>query len=214
MFELDEKLMADNRALIAIYNTESEIEDNLKEGMIIYIKNTATLYTIGKNGSKSKIFALGGDQKYIGNIFVEGIIAGTAVKLIDADGNLVDLKADDGTPIVQYVLPPATKNTLGGIKVGNNLTISSDGTLSSKINTTYISQVEFNIGKNETRTDFEIDNIEYYHALVFYNGRLMPSNSYTFLGTNVSGNIKRCSMIRFRPQLTYGNVSIVFFNQG
>ncbi len=31
----------------------------------------------------------------------------------------------------QYILPPATSSTLGGIKVGNNLSITSDGTLSA-----------------------------------------------------------------------------------
>lgn len=34
-----------------------------------------------------------------------------------------------GTP---YVLPPATATTLGGIKVGENLTIESDGTLNAE----------------------------------------------------------------------------------
>lgn len=38
-----------------------------------------------------------------------------------------DLDAGGGS----YVLPPATANTLGGIKVGANLTVQSDGTLSA-----------------------------------------------------------------------------------
>lgn len=40
------------------------------------------------------------------------------------------VKGDTGTSIA-YTLPPATSSTLGGIKVGSNLSISPDGTLNA-----------------------------------------------------------------------------------
>jgi len=59
-------------------------------------------------------------------------------------------KGGGGTP---YILPPATTNSLGGIKVGNNLTVENDGTLSPEIlNVTFdynfVSRYFTNLGQN------------------------------------------------------------------
>lgn len=48
-----------------------------------------------------------------------------------ADSTAVDYIKNKPTIPGPYTLPPATASTLGGIKVGNNLSITSDGTLSA-----------------------------------------------------------------------------------
>lgn len=45
----------------------------------------------------------------------------------ETSGNITITGADGG-----YILPPATQSTLGGIKVGTNLSITADGTLSAE----------------------------------------------------------------------------------
>lgn len=37
---------------------------------------------------------------------------------------------DDSGEVVDYDLPAATSTTLGGVKVGSNLSVTADGTLS------------------------------------------------------------------------------------
>ena len=41
-----------------------------------------------------------------------------------------DLTMDDFTIITDYILPKASANVLGGVKIGNGITISDDGTIS------------------------------------------------------------------------------------
>lgn len=53
---------------------------------------------------------------------------------------------DDYTIITNYVLPIASASVLGGIKVGNNLTIGSDGTLSAQIEGGGVSSVNGKTG--------------------------------------------------------------------
>jgi hypothetical protein len=57
-------------------------------------------------------------------------------KLNSNDANIsngtITIKGQSITPVTeQYTLPPATNSTLGGIIVGNNLTIDTDGVLSA-----------------------------------------------------------------------------------
>lgn len=66
---------------------------------------------------------------------LSGIEAGAEVN-VQADWNQTDTSADDyiqNKPTIPgpYTLPPATTSTLGGIIVGNNLTVAADGTLSA-----------------------------------------------------------------------------------
>lgn len=66
---------------------------------------------------------------------LSGIEAGAEVN-VQADWNQADTSADDyiqNKPTIPgpYTLPPATTSTLGGIIVGNNLTVAADGTLSA-----------------------------------------------------------------------------------
>jgi hypothetical protein len=53
-------------------------------------------------------------------------------------GNIVTSQTGGGGDVSDYVLPVATANVLGGVKIGQNLTITADGTLSAvDTNTTY-----------------------------------------------------------------------------
>lgn len=53
-------------------------------------------------------------------------------------GNVVSSSGGGGGSSESYILPVATANVLGGVKIGQNLTITADGTLSAvDTNTTY-----------------------------------------------------------------------------
>ena len=55
---------------------------------------------------------------------------GSKIYVNDNAGSYEEIYDSEAIPeIEQYVLPPATASTLGGIKVGDNLTIDADGTL-------------------------------------------------------------------------------------
>lgn len=56
---------------------------------------------------------------------------GTVTGSVRETENLVGAVNNSGTLIQQYTLPIASKNTLGGIKVGANLSIDADGTLNA-----------------------------------------------------------------------------------
>lgn len=60
-----------------------------------------------------------------GNIALKTIVAGSGITLAnDPNGNLQISGAN------QYVLPAATATTLGGVKIGANVTVQADGTIS------------------------------------------------------------------------------------
>ncbi|MCR5353468.1 MAG: hypothetical protein K6D98_04105 [Clostridiales bacterium] len=66
---------------------------------------------------------------------LNGIEAGAQVN-VQSDWSQTNTSADDyikNKPTIPgpYTLPPATASTLGGIKVGSNLSVTSDGTLSA-----------------------------------------------------------------------------------
>ena len=62
-------------------------------------------------------------------------ISGTVVlRYKDSFGNFGNIVSSSGEN--QYTLPAATSSQLGGVKIGGNLTVSADGTVSA-VDTTY-----------------------------------------------------------------------------
>lgn len=97
-----------------------------------------------------------------------------------------------------YVLPPATSETLGGVKVGSGLSVTSDGTLSASggsVNystsrqdtglkdidgkTVYVKTVETNVVGNDWREIvFETDAV---YTLVSFSGYVDIGNNHNAL---------------------------------
>lgn len=93
--------------------TDSSSDAFIKNKPTIPTVNNATL-TIQKNGSTVKTFTANASSNVTANITVPTKTS--------------DITNDSG---FLTSIPKASASTLGGIKVGNNLTISSDGTLSA-----------------------------------------------------------------------------------
>ena len=71
--------------------------------------------------------------------YEDGISGTVTLRYKDSDGNFGNVaNSHQGGDVSEYVLPVATANVLGGVKIGQNLTITEDGTLSAvDTNTTY-----------------------------------------------------------------------------
>lgn len=104
------------------------------------------------NNSKTTKMTIGLEKKTDGGILSDsgGIYVDTSVIATKAsvDAKQDKLTAGDNVTITGntisakdtvYTLPPATKTALGGIKVGANLSVSADGTLSADAQSTDIS---------------------------------------------------------------------------
>ena len=150
--------------------------------------------TISSNSSEITIAASGGSggmsnpMTTSGDLIVGGT-SGTPTRLgigsagkflkVGSSGNA--LEWGDGS---SYTLPPATSNTLGGIKVGNNLSITQDGTLSADAG-----QYELPVANSNTLGGIKVGE----RLSVTSNGVLSASDqSYTLppATSNTLGGIK------------------------
>lgn len=74
------------------------------------------------------------------------------IKSVSVDGTIVQPDTNKNVNIVTagtYTLPPATSTTLGGIKVGDNLSVAADGTLSADAQPNIIEKIQVN-GTDQT----------------------------------------------------------------
>jgi hypothetical protein len=71
--------------------------------------------------------------------YEDGVSGTVTLRYKDSDGNFGNITtSQQGGDVSEYVLPVATANVLGGVKIGQNLTITADGILSAvDTNTTY-----------------------------------------------------------------------------
>lgn len=102
----------------------------------------------------------------------------------------------DGGGGGSYVLPPATSSTLGGMKVGSGLSVTSDGTVSAQVvnystsrqdtgvkdidgKTVYVKTVDADVVGNDWREIvFETDSV---YNLVSFNGYVDIGNNHNAL---------------------------------
>jgi hypothetical protein len=105
---------------------------SLKAGSNVTISSDSSEITIAASGGSG---GMSNPMTTSGDLIVGGT-SGTPTRLgigfagkylkVGSSGNSIEW--GDGS---SYTLPPATSNTLGGIKVGNNLSVTQDGTLSA-----------------------------------------------------------------------------------
>lgn len=112
--------MSQNQIMNAVIQPLAVAPSNPKLGQIY--TNSATSRIMWYNGTEWKV-------------------VGVVVESSETNGNIVV----DGVEMSVYTLPAATTSTIGGIKVGTNLTVTADGTLSSK--DTKVTNVTSNAGK-------------------------------------------------------------------
>ena len=159
---------------------------SLKAGSNVTISSDSSEITIsstgGGGGGMSNPMTTSGD-------LIVGGTSGTPTRLgvgsagkylkVGSSGNA--LEWGDGS---SYTLPPATSNTLGGIKVGNNLSVTQDGTLSADAG-----QYELPVASTNT-----IGGIKVGERLSVTSGGILSANdqSYTLqpATSNTLGGIK------------------------
>jgi hypothetical protein len=89
----------------------------------------------------------------------------------NASGNLVVSKESGDTTIAlpqEYTLPIASANDLGGVKVGDGLSITSDGTLSANVGVEYVAGDGISIDEGSSTTDIT--------SLTWEQGSINPDN--------------------------------------
>ncbi len=84
-----------------------------------------------------------------------------------------------------YILPPATQQTLGGIKVGSGLTVQADGTLSTNggggsVDNTILKSVTSFPQSAETG-----DVVALYETITFYERIMVPQTSISYDGDDI-----------------------------
>lgn len=108
------------------------------------INNKVTTVTSPSNAKYIRLSLFEGYNWYDNDMLTFQFVKGTTLPPYDkyVDGTRVYAKKADGTyeeiynskeTSGSYTLTPATSSTLGGIKVGDNLTITDDGTLSAVV---------------------------------------------------------------------------------
>ena len=74
----------------------------------------------------------------------------TGLLTLPAGGDIVDSNGDSVLNVSSYVLPPASANVLGGVKIGNNISVDAEGTISVNLSSyatqTYVGNYVSNQG--------------------------------------------------------------------
>lgn len=108
-----------------------------------------------------------------------------------------------------YILPPATQQTLGGIKVGSGLTVQADGTLSatggSGSGSSYEPyRIELSTTAPDDFTEGDIDNLNDFFEAVAADPSI-TKDAYI----DIEGEIYRCSWAEYDGGTGLGNFSFV-----
>lgn len=94
MYQLDEKLMADNRAIISIAPDKARIEPNLKPGMQVFDSDKKDTYVVSSQGKYNRLIQ---QDAYTNKIHYDLTFAGniTVEKDLIVKGNLTNLETED-----------------------------------------------------------------------------------------------------------------------
>lgn len=94
MYQLDEKLMADNRAIVAIAENKQSIEPNLKPGMHVFDADTKDTYVVS---SLQKYHRLLQEDAYTNKVHYDLTFAGniTIEKDLIVKGSMTNLESED-----------------------------------------------------------------------------------------------------------------------
>ena len=125
------------------------------------------------------------DETYVTKENGKSLVLDTEINKIHNHLNksILDKLSEDenGKPVynnksLEYTLPPATKNLLGGVKVGDNLTITEDGTLSCNNKSNYLI----------VNTVNERDSLEAVEGMLCYVNQVQIKNNVK-VGDNLKG---------------------------
>lgn len=103
-----------------------------------------------------------------------------------------------------YILPPATQQTLGGVKVGNGLTVQADGTLSANGGGSEDYRIELSTNDPESFTEGDIDNLNDFFDAVKADPSI-AKDAYV----DINGEIYRCSNDNYNEQIGDGDFYFV-----
>lgn len=111
-----------------------------------------------------------------------------------------------------YELPVATNSTLGGVKVGNGLSITDDGTLSAKPYTLVVSSGNTSVlEKDYNQMKAAWPNVVLKYSNVVYSPQSVVQGSYTFTYTRIADkgyfSIPQSSSITVKNDLTLSTIS-------
>lgn len=118
MYQLDEKLMSDTRAIVAISRNKATIEPQLKPGMLNYTHDTKDLYTVIGEGHYKRILQEDEDGKVHGDMHFAGNVT--------IDKNLI-VKGDSTELITQELIVEDNVIILNKGETGNGITEGESG---------------------------------------------------------------------------------------
>ena len=149
---------------------------------ILIAKNTNTTYTLSKDGSTIK---LTGNDGSITTVEDDNTTYSNATQTVSGLMSSTDKSKLDGiaTGANNYSLPTASASTLGGIKVGTNLTINN-GVLSSK-DTTYSTASTTTNGLMSSTDKSKLDNLIWLGTQSEYDA-LSSKSDYTIYLIKIS----------------------------
>lgn len=113
-------------------------------------------------------------------------------------------KGGEGGGGGSYILPPATQQTLGGVKVGSGLTVQADGTLSANGGGSEAYRIELSTENPDDFTETDIANLNAFFAAVEADPSIKDS-AYVCVGID----IYRSSYAEYDSEYHSGGFSFV-----
>lgn len=125
MYQLDEKIMADNRAIISIARSKEDIDKNLKPGMFVYDSLNKDAYVVASKNVHHKFIKEQDDHKIHGNlIFADKIEFENGISILGDITNVetVDLLVSDNIiEINKDEMSSGISRLSAGIKINRGL---------------------------------------------------------------------------------------------
>lgn len=187
MYQLDEKLMADNRAIISIAPDKARIEPNLKPGMQAFEADKKDTYVVA---SANKYHRLIQEDAYTNKIHYDLTFAGniTVEKDLIVKGNLTNLETED--LVVKDNIIELNKDEIGngitkiksGIEINRGTKARSRILFSETTDKTSTSGFLFNIGENDLFYIYENGDLK-------TNGNLNVNNATITTDLSVGRNL-------------------------
>lgn len=156
MFLIDEKLMNDNRAIIALFTDKDKIGSSLKPGMLAFTFDSKDMYLVSSKGKTKKVLCLdetdvfnqnidfGKDVTIHGSLNVLGEVTNIRTVNLSIEDNLIELnKNENGSGITK---------TISGLEINRGQLDNAQIIFNERIDTS-IKGFDFKVG---TQSLFQI----------------------------------------------------------